>query len=294
VQHQVGQNLSLTAGYYRNWSNHFSTMGIFNAGVTDNLLVEPSDYSPYCITAPRDPRLPGGGGYEVCGLYDIAPSKFGQLNNIVTRATPYGGQRLVNDFLGITVNGRFRPGVEIGGGVDTGRTVTDKCYQIDSPQQLLYCRVVSPFKAQTQVKLFGSYALPAQFTVSGTFQNIAGPEIQANYTAPNSEIAPSLGRNLAACRGAAVCTATAMVPLVAPQTLFEKRRTVLDLRVSKRLPLRATRLQVNVDVYNVLNSNAVLSVNNTFGPRWQFPIGVNGTEPILWGRMVQFGGQLTF
>ena len=212
----------------------------------------------------------------------------------MTRAEDYGGQRLVNDFFGISVNGRFRRGLDLGGGLDTGRIMTDRCYLVDSPQQELYCRVVSPFSAQTQVKLFGSYQLPAQFAVSATFQNVAGPEIQANYTASNAEIVPSLGRNLAACRGAAVCTATATVPLVAPQTLFEKRRTVLDLRLSKRLELGATRLQVNVDVYNVLNSSAVLSLNSTFGPRWQFPIGVNGTEPILWGRMFQFGGELTF
>ena len=80
----------------------------------------------------------------------------------------------------------------------------------------------------------------------------------------------------------------------APQTLFEKRRTVLDLRLSKRLAVGAAQLQANVDVYNVLNSSAALSVNSTFGPRWQFPIGTNGTEPILWGRMIQFGAQLTF
>ena len=159
---------------------------------------------------------------------------------------------------------------------------------------MLNCHVVSPFKAQTQVKLFGSYPLPARFALSATFQNVAGPEIQANYTASNAEIAPSLGRNLAACRGAAVCTATAMVPLVAPQTLFEKRRTVLDVRLSKRLAVGAAQLQANMDVYNVLNSSAALSVNSTFGPRWQFPIGINGTEPILWGRMIQFGAQLTF
>ena len=65
VQHQIGEGLSVTAGYYRNWSNHFSTAGIFNAGVTDNLLVESADYSPYCMTAPSDPGLPGGGGYQV-------------------------------------------------------------------------------------------------------------------------------------------------------------------------------------------------------------------------------------
>ena len=121
VQHQIGEGLSVTAGYYRNWSNHFSTAGIFNAGVTDNLLVESADYSPYCITAPSDPGLPGGGGYQVCGLYDISPSKFGQVNNLVTRAEDYGGQRLVNDFFGISVNGRFRRGLDLGGGLDTGR-----------------------------------------------------------------------------------------------------------------------------------------------------------------------------
>ena len=214
---------------HRNWSNHFSTTGLFDAGVTNNLLVEPADFSTYCITAPGDSRLPGGGGYQVCGLYDVAPAKFGQVNNLVTRAADFGGESLVNNFFGLTVNGRFKPGLEVGGGLDTGRMVTDKCFLVDSPQQLLNCHVVSPFKAQTQVKLFGSYPLPARFAVSATFQNVAGPEIQANYTASNAEIAPSLGRNLAACRGAAVCTATAMVPLVAPQTLFEKRRTVLDV-----------------------------------------------------------------
>jgi hypothetical protein len=78
--------------------------------VTDNLLVDPADYNPYCITAPTDPRLPGGGGYQVCGLYDVSPSRFGQLNNLVTRATNYGGQSLINNFFGVTVNGRFRPG----------------------------------------------------------------------------------------------------------------------------------------------------------------------------------------
>ena len=36
--------------------------------VTDNILVTPADYSTYCIKAPADSRLPGGGGYPVAGF----------------------------------------------------------------------------------------------------------------------------------------------------------------------------------------------------------------------------------
>ena len=32
-------------------------------------------FSPYCITAPPDPRLPGGGGNSLCGLYDVIPTQ---------------------------------------------------------------------------------------------------------------------------------------------------------------------------------------------------------------------------
>ena len=85
------------------------------------------------------------------------------------------------------------------GGVDTGKIVTDQCFVVDSPQQLLNCRVRSPFSANTQIKVNGSYPLPQGFTVSGTFQDVPGPPIEANYAVPNSQIAPSLGRNLAAC-----------------------------------------------------------------------------------------------
>ena len=47
-----------------------------------------TDFQQYCVTAPRDPRLPGGGGNQVCGLYDIVPTKFGvATNNIVTSST---------------------------------------------------------------------------------------------------------------------------------------------------------------------------------------------------------------
>ena len=311
LQHELRPGLSVTGGYYRNWSRNFRT--------TDNLSVTPADYSPFCITAPLDSRLPGGGGYPVCGVYDVAPAKFGQVTNFVTGASPYfaegadvtcdsvvgiagrnGAACGRSDFMGLSVNARLKSGFQLGGGVDAGRTVTDRCFVVDSPQELLNCRIVTPFRAQTQVKAFAVYPLPAGFTLSGTFQSLPGASFQADYPALNVEIRPSLGRDLAACgtRTGAACTATVTVPLVEPMTQFLDRRTQLDLRLTKDLRLASKgRLQAILDVYNVLNASTVLAVNSTYGPAWQRPVSDNsigGVDPVLPGRLIQIGGRFSF
>jgi hypothetical protein len=70
VQHELFPRVGFTAGYARRWFQNFE--------INDNIRVAPADYDPYCITAPRDARLPDGGGQQICGLFDISPSKFGQ------------------------------------------------------------------------------------------------------------------------------------------------------------------------------------------------------------------------
>jgi hypothetical protein len=306
VQHQLTSRMSVTGGYYRNWTKHFDPTGgalvggVLGSGVADNLALTPADFDPYCITAPSDPRLPGGGGYQVCGLYDVVPAKFGQGEQVVRRPSHYGnGQSRKSDFFTVSFNARLDNGVEYGASVDTGRSVDDKCFIVDSPAQAIYdfsvpatptyCRVVTPFSAQTQIKAYANYRLPLGFFVSGVFQNLAGIAQLASYAATNAEIAPSLGRNLAACGTRAVCTATTTLPLIAPQTHFEPRRNLLDLRVSKQFPLGGARsVRANFDIYNVLNDSAITSLNNTYGAAWLRPLAV------LNGRLIQFGGQLLF
>ena len=283
VEQQLRPGISVKVGYYRNWYDNFR--------VTDNLAVTSADYDPYCITAPVDAQLPGGGGYEVCGLADVSPTKFGQVENLVTQASQFGPQTKSSDFIGFTFNTRFGSGIQFGGGVDTGRTVTDRCFVVDSPQELVNCRVETPFGAQTQVKLFGSYPLPWDFSVAATFVNTSGIPVEANQRISNAVIAPSLGRNLAACgtRPVETCTATASVPLISPQTMFESRRSQIDLRLSKLITAGPrVRVQVNFDVYNVLNADTILRVNNAYGPTWLRP------NVILDSRLIEFGAQLTF
>ena len=60
---------SVEVGYFWRWFHGFA--------VTDNLAVSPADFDQFSVTAPSDPRLPGGGGYTVSGLYNVKPAFFG-------------------------------------------------------------------------------------------------------------------------------------------------------------------------------------------------------------------------
>ncbi|HUR34773.1 MAG TPA: TonB-dependent receptor [Vicinamibacterales bacterium] len=283
VQHQLTQGLSVSAGYFFNTGGYFrnSTTTTKNR-VTDNILVDRSNYDPYCITAPKDPALPNGGGYQVCGLYDINPSKFGQNQSVVTLTKNFGTPKYRNHFVDVSFDARLPGGAKLGGGLDTGYSLVDTCFVVDSPQALVNCHVVNPFKGQTQVKLNGSYPLPWDLVLAGALQSLPGVPYQADYNASTAEIALSLGRPLAGG------TRTALVPLVAPNTFFEARINRLDLRISKKLKLGSRRLQLNLDAYNALNSSAITAINSTFDSRWRQP------NTVIDPRLFQFSGELSF
>ena len=280
LEHEVWPGTAVTVGYFRRQYSGFR--------VTDNVLVGPDDYDPFCITAPEDPRLPQGGANEICGLYDIKPSAFGQVDNLVTNADNFGDSstQVWNGF-DVAFASRFGRGGTFGGGVNTGRTLSDNCVIFDSPS-LYQCRTVSAWSGQTEFKLNGSYPLPGDFNVSAVFQALPGPPIQANYVATNAEIAPSLGRNLGRCRGAATCNGTLRVNLIDPNTMFDDRYYQLDLRLSKSVNIDRVRIEGHLDLYNSLNNNSVTQINSRFGGSW-----LNATLTQL-GRLVKFGAQINF
>ena len=278
IQQELMQGLSMTVGYYFNNAGYSQETNSKNRR-TDNQAVTPDDYSPYCITAPRNAGLPGGGGNEICGLYDLNPDKFGQVDNIITRTTYFGDDSRQNHFFNVTFDGRLGNGIQFGGGVDTGKSIEDQCFTIDSPQDMLHCRVVTPFKAQTQYKAFGSIPLPGDLFISAAYQNLSGPTYDANLVIFNDDVM-GLGRPLSA--------GFAVVPLVAPQTLFEDRISRLDFRLSKIINYRRLRFQINFDAYNLMNTSDIRTVNSSYGGRWGYP------NSIIDPRLVQIGGQIDF
>ena len=280
VQQELRPGLALAAAYYRTWFGNFR--------VTDNLRLGPGDYDPYCITAPVNSRLPNS-GEQICGLYDIKPASFGLVDNLLTKASNFGKQTQVYNGVELAVSGRFRQGGLLGGGISTGRTVTNNCFVVDSPDQR-FCKNVPPWMAQTQIKFNGAYPLPWWgIQLAATYQNIPGVPLAASYTATNAQILPSLGRNLGQCRGAATCTGTVTIAnLFEPNTIFGDRITQFDLRTSKRMQLGRVKVTAKFDVYNIMNNNVVLAINNVYGPSWQNPLN------ILSPRLFKFGVQVDY
>ena len=94
--------------------------------------------------------------------------------------------------------------------------------------------------------------------------------LAANYAVPSSVVAPSLGRNLSGN------AANVTVNLVAPGTMYGDRINQLDLRVAKTLRYGRSRTLIALDLYNALNSSAVLTYNNTFVPDgpWLQPLTI--------------------
>lgn len=88
LQQELRPGVALNVGCYHTWYD--------NPFVTANVAT-PASYSPYCITVPGDARLPGGGGNQLCGLYDIQPAAFGAVNNLITDASEFGKQTGVYD-----------------------------------------------------------------------------------------------------------------------------------------------------------------------------------------------------
>jgi len=278
IQRQILPKASVTLAYSRRWFQGFN--------VADNLALQPSDLTPFSVVAPLDPLLPGGGGYVVSGLYDVAPDKAGQVSNLITAARNYGRWYQYSNGIDATLNLRARD-VTVAGGTSTGQSVVDNCDvrahlpELDttvtgaSPLDVgLATSMVSPlspychvaFGIQTQFRGLASYNVPAiGVQLSATFQSKPGAILVANYAVPNAAVAPSLGRDLSGN------APNVTVNLLAPGTRFGDRINELDVRMAKILRLGRSRTTLAFDVYNALNSSAGLTYNSAFVPSAPWP-----------------------
>ena len=110
--------------------------------------------------------------------------------------------------------------------------------------------------------------MPYGVRVSGTLQSLPGPAIVGNvlYNNASRVASTTLSRPFT--------LAQATVATVSPNSVFGDRLNQIDLRFTKIVKVGSGNLDIDVDLYNAFNSDAVLTELGTFGPVWRLPTSV--------------------
>jgi len=289
LQQEVLPRVSVEVGYYRRWWPIYT-----GTDVTDNSVTLASDYTPFEVNAPSDPRLPGGGGYVVPNLYNITAAGAAKgTENVQTGATDFGSYTRYWDGFDITAQARLRNGLTLQGGTSSGRLVEDICDARSQVPELSigpggaftsltipYCHQSEPLL--TQYKALASYVIPkVDVQVAGTFSSRPGVSLSANVVYTSAQVQGSLGRSLTG-------VPNVTVNVIEPNTVFGDRIDQLDLRVGKILRFGRTRTNLNLDLVNALNSNDNITYSTTFGPTWPTPTAV------ILGRLFRLSAQIDF
>ncbi len=271
VQHQLVDRLSMTAGVYRR--------RFYNLDVTDNTNLAVTDWSPFTITTPTDPRLPGSG--SVITMHTLNATKIGVATDNFRTFSDINTS-VYNGFE-VSANARFSK-LLMFGGITTDRRATTTCDERDNPNTARFCDAVPPFR--TTYKVSAAYQLPYEFQLSGSFLAQPGPSVAANYTV-TSAIA---GRAIV---GSTAGGTTINVNLIQPNTVFLDTRKQLDLRLGRTFRFGTKRIQGFADFFNILNAGTVTNINQTYGANpatnaWMRPTA------IMDARYVRFGMQMSF
>ena len=301
VQQQIAPQVAMEVTYNRRiWSNFF---------LTHNRALTAADYDEVTIIAPKNDKLPNGGGYPVTFLTRNNRSALGATDSYYTTSDDFGGESHYWHGVDLSVNARMRNGLSLQGGTSTGRGVGDTCDMLTSrfgrasapilplpplnvqtiPAQgvvdgVRSCDVAEPWL--TSVRGLAAYTVPkVDVLVSGIFRSQAnaqpgavdvgtnGASRTATYRMNAAQFLAATGRPLA------TGLATQDVNLVLPGDIYGDRINVVDMRFAKVLRFGRTRTNVGLDLYNLFNANTATTYETVYDPatngaRWMQPTAV--------------------
>ena len=304
IQHELVEGISVDVAYFRK---------IFgNLLALTNEALGQDGYDQYYLTVPQHEGLPGGGGYEIGPLLDPKPEAIAggfPISNYQTFANEFGDSFQHWNGVDVNLNARMNNGLMLAGGFSTGRSSMNDCdvvsntgpavnFSLGRPaagstaSHLLHCDIKGNFL--TNVKAYGAYIIPRiDVQLSGTFQSIPGPLIDALVTYQPADVVAALGRPPSEGSGPQV----QVVPLDAltgsPRggtgagTLYGERLNQFDFRVGKILEFGGTRTALNLDIYNMFNSDAIVNESDQFAT-------LREAQRIILGRIFKISASFGF
>ncbi|HUK34811.1 MAG TPA: hypothetical protein VLV86_12900, partial [Vicinamibacterales bacterium] len=302
IQHELKPRVSVGLTYFRRINGGFLTQ--------INTADTAADFTALPVVVPTDARVPASG--QTLTVYDINPVlhsglPFNTTSNRITFASSYGTMYQHWNGFDLTTQARLKGGTTTQGGVTFGKTMNDDCSMIAAQPQLVASTLVgstltasssaasTPVQDchnesgwQPQYKFLASHELPWYgLRVSGNFQSLPGPAVQAGVIYTGAQLAPALGRTFSA--GAA---GQKTVNVFVPNTVFGDRLNQLDIRFAKIFKIGGGTLDADFDLYNAFNSDASLALTSAYsgtnGGAWLKPTA------IIQGRIFKAGVRWDF
>ena len=257
IQHEVTRGFALSVSY--------NQRSFYNIILTDNLAINPSDYTLLTVADPR-------GNGQTLPVYSINRNVFGAVNELDTNS-----DQNTRVYKGVDVgfNIRLARGGTLYGGTSTGHTQTGTC-QVEDLNNLRFCdQAQYDVPLQTSFKLVGSYPVVYGVRVSANFQHLPGSDRGITY-----QVTPTLVPGLT--------QASVNIRLNEPGSLFNDTVNQLDVSVTKSFRSRGVELRPELSLFNALNANPVLSQNNQFGS------SLNNAVTIMAPRLIRLGVTVKF
>jgi hypothetical protein len=262
VQHQLVPGVSLLGAWYH---RRFGDLpGTFNA-----LLNPVTDYTAVQTTNP----LTGA----PMTIFNLNPAKLGQVDNVDRTSSV---NKILYTGYELSINARLPRGGTALGGWTMERTTRVSC-DASSPNSFIFCDQTGTLYQQFgavpappfrhEFKLAGSYPLPWATQASVSLLSFPGASIQPTWSPPPSAF-PNSQR-----------TSPITVPLVPAGVRFLDRWNQFDIGGRKSLHIGRSEFTGQVDVFNLFNSNVVLTEILTYGPTLYKP------STILQGRLLRLG-----
>jgi hypothetical protein len=311
-QHQLAPRVAINGGWYRRKFGNQTVTVDNRYGLAGQRGFAASSFDgPFCANAPTDPNLPGGGGYQVCGLYDLKQAVVSQnlpANSTIHFSSDYGGETNIYEGFEVSTTARFSRGAFFNVGINAQKRIFDQCNLVDAgiasalttaatevaetfPDGSRACHQDLPYRPD--LKLLGSYTLPFDVVMSATYQFSRG--VQTGGAAPSLlatwSTTPVAATTLGHAYSAGATTKSVNLMAVG-QNYGNQNLSQLDIRASKRIKLDNVRFRLDFDAYNIFNSDWPFTVSPTFSTaatgNWLKPTNV------LQARFFKIGAQFDF
>jgi outer membrane receptor protein involved in Fe transport len=264
IERQVGGSMRVGAMFY--YRTNRDQLGVRNTAVPA------SAYTAHQVTIPN-----GSGGSTQTTVYNL-PAELANAAARVRDNEPY----FDTDYKGVefTASKRFSSRWQMVGGLTFGKnTGGTGGGDLNDPNTTTFPTGAIGNDSLYAFRLSGSYLLPGEVTLAGSMTANQGYPYQTTY---------NLSRAAAAAQGVRLTRSSQTLTLTERGDERLPNVTLIDLRLSRRFRFGSRSFSPQLDIFNIGNSDTVVSLNSSIGGAYLDP------REIISPRIIRIGFSLDF